>query len=725
VAGLAVRNGRLAGRVTTSLPILHVERQPSPEDRDILHEVQVRARISAGTELRFTSEDAEKVDLAEAVRSARGLPWLTKTPLLPGTEVRTYVLRPPMPTSSAELRHLLLQPTDAPGATFEIESVRLVFRREFLDGVPSGVSWQGLSEIYRETLVAHAPERTEFEVAVPQRARLDLAVGTPEERPVTFRVCLRDGSAEHVLLEKTVTRPHRWEETTVDLAAYAGRRGRLALALDSDPPGGIGFWGAPTLRPRAPVPTGEAVAAGPPLGVILVWADTLRRDHLSAYGYSRPTSPFLERLAAEGVLFRDCVGHASWTKVATPSLMTSLYPTSHGVKEFSDRLPSSATTIAEVYREGGYATLSFSSIPFTGQFTNLQQGFEVVHEGGSLPDRQSSKTSREYVDRLLAWLEAHRDVPFLAFLHVSDPHDPYKPHPPYDTMWADPAGEKEHERQSKEVRKSIQDPLLKLFGMPDRAELVRAGFDPEAYVAYDRDWYDGSIREMDAEIGRLVQGLGNLSLRGRVLVVFTGDHGEEFLDHGRTFHGQSVYGEMNNVPLILWRPGAVPSGRRVDQTVRVIDVAPTLFAMSGLRAPREVQGQSLLPLFGPPEPGTVHAAGREERPAVSEKAQIRDAGGPPPRETAAVSIVLGPWKLVHNTVPPPGRPEFELFERPRDLLDTRDVAPLHPDVVARLSKELEAWKAAAEGARLKPDSQTAPALRPEELERLRSLGYVQ
>ena len=287
------------------------------------------------------------------------------------------------------------------------------------------------------------------------------------------------------------------------------------------------------------------------------------------YGHARPTTPNLERMAAEGTLFRDCVGQASWTKVATPSLLTSLYPTSHGVHDFFDRLPARAVTLAEVYREAGYATLSLSSILFTGKFTNLHQGFEEVHESGSLPRPESSKTAREYVDRLAPWLEAHREVPFFVFLHVADPHDPYRPYPPYDTLWADAGHNEQQEKDGKAVLNVIDDPLLRHMGspMPTREELRKAKVDPEAYVAHDRDWYDGSIRGLDAEIGRLLERLRGLGLAARTLVVFTADHGEEFLDHGRTFHGQSVYGELNNMPLILWRPVAIAAGGVVDRTV--------------------------------------------------------------------------------------------------------------------------------------------------------------
>jgi arylsulfatase A-like enzyme len=726
-----VRGGHLTGTSTTDFPILHVERPPVADDRDSLYEVQVRARISKGASLALGWRESEKLDIKDVLERAKEFPWRTATPIVAGNEMRTYTLRSPRPVVGADIRHLLLRPSDTAGAAFEIESVRLVFRREHLAGVPSGLGWQGLSEIYHESLVTRAPEAVRLSVRVPPRPRLDLAVGTPEDRPVTFRIAVIDtpASAERTLIERTVTRPHRWEEVTVDLGDEVGKDVTLALSLRSDTPGTIGFWGSPVLRSRDGVPAAavKGTLEPRPQGVIVVWADTLRRDHLGLYGYSRPTSPVIDRLAAEGILFRDCIGHASWTKVATPSLMTSLYPTSHGVHDFPDRLPASATTLAEVYRAAGYATLSFSSILFTGRFSNLHQGFDVVHEDTSLPDRESSKTSREYVDRLLGWLQTHADVPFFAFLHVSDPHDPYRPHAPYDAMWGDLAKAGEHERQGKDVKKVVTDPLMKQFGMPNRAELERAGFDADAYAAFDRNWYDGSIREMDTEIGRLVEGLGNLGLGGKVVVAFTGDHGEEFLEHGRMFHGQTVYGEMNNVPLVLWRPGALPAGRVVEETVQVVDIMPTLLEMSGLRAPAEAQGTSLAPLWAAGRrSGTVHAASISgERPAISEKAAVTDMGAPPPRDTESVAVLAGGWKLIHNLRRPAGAPEFELFDHRRDPLDAHDLAASHPDIVARLGREETAWRARATSARLRPDGEAQRALSPEELERLRALGYVQ
>jgi len=734
VSGLAVAAGLLTGRTTSDLPVVHVERKEGPWDDDLIHAVEVRMRASAGAEISASFAADEKIEIDKLVARARDFPWMLRAELTPGDEARTYTLRPKRPIAARSARHLLLNVTDAPGSTFAIESVRVIFRKEHLASYPSGVSWQGLAQIYHETLVARSPERMQFSLRLPARPWLDLAIGTVEDGPVTFRVAIAPPGkgTETVVLERTLTHPHRWEPAPIDLAAYAGREVTLALELRAEAPGALGFWGSPAVRERRPAVERTAHGSQPPQGVILILADTLRRDHLEPYGYARPTSPALRALAQEGVLFRDCIAQGSWTKVSAASLLTSLYPSTHGVKELLDRVPASVTTIAEAFRDAGHATLSLSSIQFTGQFSNLHQGFEELHEDGSLPDQESSKTAREYVDRLLPWLEAHRDVPFFVLLHVSDPHDPFKPYPPYDTMWANPAWEEEHAADLEKARKVIAEPLLRTFGMPTGEELRKAGVDPDTYVARDRDWYDGSIRALDAEVARLVERLRALGIAERTLVAFTSDHGEEFLDHGRTFHGQSVYGELGNVPLILWGPGQVPAGAVVAQPVASIDIMPTLLALGGVAVPSGLQGRSLLPLFAGEAAdagGGLRAAAPEApagaTPLVTEKAAT-EAGtlGPPPHHTASQSIVLDGWKLIQHLTRDPGKPEFELFDRRTDLLDQRDVAAEHPDVVGRLTTALATWRSEAEAARRASDT-AGRELSPEERERLRSLGYVQ
>jgi arylsulfatase A-like enzyme len=462
-----------------------------------------------------------------------------------------------------------------------------------------------------------------------------------------------------------------------------------------------------------------AHATGTPKGVILLWADTLRRDHLDAYGYGRETAPFLTRIASEGVLFENNFSQATWTKVSSPSVLTSLYPSTHGVKNFSDFLPSSATTLAEVYRGAGYATVSFASNLFTGQFTNLHQGFEELHEDGSLPEVGSSKTSRAYVDRFGRWLERHRDVPFFAFVHLYDPHDPFEPRPPYNGLWADAGKKEQHEGDLEKVRAVIQEPLAKIFGMPSQEELAKAGVDPEAYVGFDQDWYDGSIRGMDAEIGRVFERLRELGLDQDTLVVFAGDHGEEFLEHGRTFHGQSVYGELTRVPLIFRWPGGIAQGARVDRVTETIDVMPTLLTLNGIPLPEAIQGQSLAPLL------TGDGSRFRDRPAISEKAVTKGGEGAPwPEDTESYSIVDSGFKLIHHRTRKEGTPEYELFDAVKDPLDRTDLASQHPDEVKRLAEVLDSWYKMANAARLTPDAETMDGLSQQQLERLRSLGYI-
>jgi arylsulfatase A-like enzyme len=215
-----------------------------------------------------------------------------------------------------------------------------------------------------------------------------------------------------------------------------------------------------------------------------------------------------------------------------------------------------------------------------------------------------------------------------------------------------------------------------------------------------------------------------LGLRDRSLVAFFADHGEEFHDHGRMWHGQSIYGEMIRVPLILWGPGRVPTGVKVEEPVGLIDVMPTLLEYAGLPPPPGIQGQSLRPLLASDRQtgGLAAGSGWKRRPVIAEKQPM--GGTDHPGATECYAIVEGSWKLVHNVARPPERAEFELFDFYKDPLDQKNVAGEHSDVVVRLTKELDGWQRMALQAKLKPDSEGTKGLTAEELERLRSLGYI-
>lgn len=739
VSGLKIVDGKLTGRSTTDFPIIYVSRPKTVDPNDAFDSMQIRMRTSAGANVAVSGGQA-KPDFAAVIKRGQAFPWPFHTELSKAGDSQTLTLIPAQITRM-QWDTLLLRPTDAAGATFEIESIRAVPQRERRASIRSGVGWQGLADIYQETLVSRSPEKFTLDLDVPANAWLDVSLGTVEDHPVTFKIAAVSGDREDLLLERTVTTPHRWEPAPVDLSARSGKT-TLRFWLDVPEERSIGFWGSPVIRVHGADPPTTKAAGGAlgrtqaPQGVILIMCDTLRKDHLPMYGFNRDTSPHLARMGAHGAVFLDNVTQATWTKVATPSIMTSLYPISHRVHDFNDRLSATADTIAKCYRKAGYATVSYSSVLFTGKYTNLQQGFEELHESTSLDDpKYHAKTARAYVDRALGWIDRHRDTPFFMYLHVLDPHDPFEPRPPYNTLWADPAKKQEHEDQLATIRKVIQDPLMQQFGMPNREEIQKAGVDPTAYVGYDEDWYDGSIRSMDSEVGRLIERLRQLGLEDKVQIAFIGDHGEEFLEHGRMFHGQTTYGELAGVPLMLYRPGVIPDGVRITETTRSIDLMPTLLELSGLPIPNHVQGQSLVPLLAAARDakskgsgGSVGEAARalgwKPQPAVTEKALGESAGGPPPHDTESYGLLLAGWKLIDNVHRSAGTPEFELYNHAEDPLDMKNVADQHPEVVERLKTQLTGWRQMVNQGKL-PKSDTAEGLSPKELERLRSLGYVQ
>jgi arylsulfatase A-like enzyme len=740
ISGLTVKDGQLVGRATGGTALIHFDRTSVVDVPDTLHAIEVRMRASQGANLSIQTSAAPTVNLINMAAAAARAPWPLRSPIQAGETFQTYELIPLAPIVTSRIRHIVIRPTDAEDATFAIESVRLVTRTEHLASIPAGIGWQGLQQIYRESLVAHAPETMQFDVQLPERPWLDLAVGTVEDGAVTFRVVATPRGApddrDAIRVDYTVTQPHRWDSYPIDLSRLAGQAVTLSLQLQSESAGALGFWGSPVVRALGAPPQIDGAAAGGgngnnrPQGVIFIQADTLRRDHLNQYGHSRETAPFLTRMAKEGVQFNHAISQASWTKVSTSSLMTGLYPRSHGVSLQTDRLPSAVTTMAEVYKAAGYATLSLSSVPFTGQYTNLHQGFEELHESGSLSTAGTpftAKTAREYVDRLVTWVERHREVPFFAYLQVFDPHHPYEPYRPYNTKWGDPDRPEQHRKERDAVTKLIADPFMRTRSLPSRDEVIKAGFDPARYVVQEIDWYDGSIRAMDVEMARLFEQLRRMGLDENTLVVLTSDHGTEFHDHGRFWHGQSVYGELINVPLIIRWPAGVARARVVDDLVQTIDIMPTMLELSGLTPPAEVQGQSLRPfLTATPAGGSASAtssSGWKPRPAISERTpNVSDA--PPDQSRESVGIIEANWKLIQNTTRTPGLAEFELFDYFKDPLDKHNVAADHPDVVARLAKLIEGWRRMATAARVKPDAEATKTLSAEELQRLRSLGYV-
>jgi len=445
--------------------------------------------------------------------------------------------------------------------------------------------------------------------------------------------------------------------------------------------------------------------------------DTLRSDHLDLYGYKRRTAPTLTRIAREGVWFRDAITQSNWTLPATASLLTSLVPSTHGVTDFYHRIPNAIQTLAEVYQRAGYATILFSSILYTGRHANAHQGFDVVHEATSLPRTVGSKTARYFVDRLLPWLDTHRQVPFFVLLHVYDPHSPYRPEPPYDQLWVDKKTTELFSSYSERFRDRIDDPLLKKFAIPDRAVLAESGIDPSAYVAHASGWYDGSIKAMDDQIARILIKLEELGIDKETLWVVSSDHGEEFLEHGRMYHGQSLYSEMIQVPLILRWPRGIAASSVINETAQIIDIMPTLLELSELDAPEGLQGRSLVGLIR----GNQET---EPRPVFSERIPTDTEFSPPPRDVYQVAMLWNEWKLIRKQNRTDRRLRYELFSRVRDPFDRHDLSRQHPEVIESFETRIRAWKNQTPVSSQSGEPINRFELSPQIIDRMKALGYA-
>lgn len=363
-----------------------------------------------------------------------------------------------------------------------------------------------------------------------------------------------------------------------------------------------------------------------PLNVVVIGLDTLRPDHLGCYGYGRDTSPRIDRLAREGVLFENAVSQAPWTHPSFATVFTSLYPTQHGATTVGTRMSTSFPTLAGILKDRGYATGAIVNAPSLSPEFGVSRGFDDYDFLRPWHERDATQVTR----LALEWIDRHTDTPFFIFVHYFDPHLPYAPAAPYDTLF-DPA---------------YAGPLGSSFNIGrsggDREDRIT---EIESWSAADREHivalYNGEIGFADKAVGSLVDGIGERNLRDKTLIIFLSDHGEEFFDHGGLDHGHSLYGELIKVPLVLSLPGRLPADHRVSGPVRLLDVTPTVLEMLDLPRPAHFEGVSLKPLMD----GAGEVASREGqllRPGVCYCEALR-------HRITTKSVIADPWKLIHDT----------------------------------------------------------------------------
>lgn len=369
--------------------------------------------------------------------------------------------------------------------------------------------------------------------------------------------------------------------------------------------------------------------------VILYVEDTLRADRLGTYGYARPTDPHLQRIADAGVVFERAFATSNWTRPSSSSLMTSLVPSAHGNQTHERRIPRGLDTLAETLAAHGYATLSFISNYHAGEWSGLEQGFDVHSEPSAfgLPLAPDTLTSARIHKPLAKALAAYEGVRLFVLVHSLDPHAPYQP--PQESVAALHADRRDTPLVSEETLASPE------------------SRDYDAEIRHNDDW----LMHLDEE----------LVARGRLadtLLVFTSDHGEGFGEHGHTDHHKTLYQEELAVPLVVRWPANIPAGLRIAEPVSLIDVAPTITGLIGVPAPAAWQGRDLSARLL----GTRTQAGAP-RPILIETIAAEDQPVPGQR----MAVVLHPHKLILRVRD--GRAEpLQLFDLQADPTEQRNLA---------------------------------------------------
>ena len=448
-----------------------------------------------------------------------------------------------------------------------------------------------------------------------------------------------------------------WQEAEIDLTSLVGQEVafRLVARLEGDHDGvGFALWARPLLLRRV-------VDDRPNL--ILVSLDTLRADHLGTYGYERPTSPAIDRMAGESVVFDQATSTFPSTTASHMSMLTSLYPCAHGLLAPGSTLGKGVVTVAQALATGGYRTAAITENALIVGDIGFNRGFDSYQDlkwlGG-----EPTGIFQEGAALARQWIAGHDSGPFFMFLHTYEPHEPFKVPPQHRAA----------------------------FVLPDSAPELRR-LESE---------YDAGIRGTDDVLMDFVGWLERRGLLERTVLVVTSDHGTEFGEHGGRGHALGVYAEQNHVPLLFRYPSLKATGSRIPMPVSLIDLAPTLLAFAEVAPPSTFAGRSLL--------ASLHGESIEPQPVYSEQMWGK-------RQTL---LRKGKWAWLET------KSGLELYDMGTDPTQQHDLAATDAEVAARGAEEIRTFRQACHkiGVRLQ-SKVAAPPLDAEREQALRALGYLE
>ncbi len=628
------------------------------------------------------------------------------------------------PAPEGPIRQIGLWFASPEPASIDLLSIELIPKLANYADAGAAARTEVRGRVYRQSVYMHAPGRLEYRVRVPEGGRLDFAMGVlRDDVPMTFRLTVDEdgpgGTEPTAAFEEAYTDKEAWDQRAVDLAAFAGQTVTLGLEVESGREGTVALWGAPTLTS----------AAAPRLpNVIFYVFDGGAADFMSAYGYNRRTTPTLEKLAAEGVVFEHAYSNASWTLPSTASFMTSLQNSvTGGLRAGTNKVPVEAVTMAEHMHRAGYQTAVFTGNPNAGTLSDLQRGVDVFREDwedfsyfGGNNHRESSTFLHE---GFWEWREAYPRQPFWAHFQTTDTHEDFPTVAPFAGRFVSPA--------DRERWREWNDRLSAAGGHGIySAAYDSTGISRTEFFSLHQGLYDEAMAHNDYQLGRLVERLEAEGQWENTLLIIGGDHSTRaamddmvvLLDSLPPRWGHPFFRPtITRVPLMFVWPAGIPAGQRFSKPVSMIDVLPTLLDLVGLPPAETAPAPALAPCL----PGGV---GGQPRPVIFDEFGRR----PPEGELAGViEVVDGRWGASLEINPNPDAPPD--VRRPSPLLvydlwnDPMALRSLHeerPDLVERYTAFLEAqFQAHLDLSQFFSESGEVE-LTAEQLQTLRSLGYI-
>jgi len=380
---------------------------------------------------------------------------------------------------------------------------------------------------------------------------------------------------------RTLDVPLTQAETPLVEADWSPRLTRLSLRANPPIDAHTSEGGLTLTNARVVSPTPLTPHPSRP-NVVLYMVDTLRADRLGCYGYTSHTTSAIDAFAADAVVYDRPLAQTPWTRASVASVLTGLYPRSHGTHDRNDRLPGAVRVVSEALHDGGYRTATVTTNGNLSSKFGFDRGYDDFIYLPERLDGPIHQSAEQVHDAALAWLdEQPDDQPFFLYVHTSNPHGPYTPLEPWRGQFApdSPGGDFGTIEWLRRLHKR------ELAVTPD---LVR----------HLSDLYDAEVAYADAQFSHFVDALKRRGVYENTLFIFTSDHGEEFHEHNQWEHGQSLYREVLDVPLIVRYPfHGAPRGERSTALAQHVDLVPTVFEATSIATRPEVEGRSLYGLL--------------------------------------------------------------------------------------------------------------------------------